>query len=353
VSWLRTAVRRWGWKTVGAVITAFGIYVVLPSVITLLGAWPDLGGVRPWWFLILAGLELASFAALWVLVRISLPHTPWAAAATSQVVGNAAAKVLPGGAAAGGVAQGRVLVQAGQPTATVATALTATGLLTTGVLLALPVLTVPAVIIGPPPARQLQLGLLVSVIVAVAVVALGTMMLAWDRFVAAVGRAAGFLVHVVRRSVTPSSAAAALFVQRDEVAAAFAGRWKTALALAAANRMFDYSALVAALYAVGAHIRPSMVLLAYVVAMALATVPITPGGLGVVEAGLTALLVLAGVSADQAAVGTLLYRLASYWLPIPLGALAWAGWQFRHHLPDDVHRAPGPEARGSLEDRGE
>jgi hypothetical protein len=94
VTWLRTAVRRWGWKTVGAVITAFGIYVVLPSVITLMGAWPDLGNVRPWWFLVLAGLELASFATLWVLVRIALPHTPWAAAATSQVVGNAAAKVL-------------------------------------------------------------------------------------------------------------------------------------------------------------------------------------------------------------------------------------------------------------------
>jgi uncharacterized protein (TIRG00374 family) len=106
--------------------------------------------------------------------------------------------------------------------------------------------------------------------------------------------------------------------------------------------MFDYSALCAALYAVGAHIRPSMVLLAYVVAMGLATVPITPGGLGVVEAGLTTLLVLAGVSADQAAVGTLLYRLASYWLPIPLGALAWAGWQFRHRLPDEVHRVPDP-----------
>ena len=85
-----------------------------------------------------------------------------------------------------------------------------------------------------------------------------------------------------------------------------------------------------------------MVLLAYVVAMGLATVPITPGGLGVVEAGLTTLLVLAGVSADQAAVGTLLYRLASYWLPIPLGALAWAGWQFRHRLPDEVHRVPDP-----------
>jgi uncharacterized protein (TIRG00374 family) len=65
-------------------------------------------------------------------------------------------------------------------------------------------------------------------------------------------------------------------------------------------------------------------------------VPITPGGLGFVEAGLTTLLVLSGVSADQAAVGTLLYRLASYWLPIPLGALAWGAWGLRHRLqPSD------------------
>ena len=49
---------------------------------------------------------------------------------------------------------------------------------------------------------------------------------------------------------------------------------------------------------------------------------------GFVEAGLTSILVLAGVDSDQAVVATLLYRLVSFWLPIPLGALAWAGWRF-------------------------
>jgi uncharacterized protein (TIRG00374 family) len=73
-----------------------------------------------------------------------------------------------------------------------------------------------------------------------------------------------------------------------------------------------------------------MVLLAYVISLGLALVPITPGGLGFVEAGLTTILVLAGASSDQAVLGTLLYRLASYWIPIPVGALAWAGW--RIHL---------------------
>jgi uncharacterized protein (TIRG00374 family) len=71
-----------------------------------------------------------------------------------------------------------------------------------------------------------------------------------------------------------------------------------------------------------------MVLLAYVLSLALALVPITPGGLGFVEAGLTSILVLAGVSSDQAVLGTLLYRLFSFWLPIPLGVLAWTGWRF-------------------------
>jgi uncharacterized protein (TIRG00374 family) len=101
--------------------------------------------------------------------------------------------------------------------------------------------------------------------------------------------------------------------QRDTVAAAFAGQWLRALAFAAANRMLDYAALVASLYAVGARARPSMVLLAYVIALGLALIPITPGGLGFVEAGLTTILVLAGVSADQAVLGTLLYRLISFW----------------------------------------
>ena len=60
-------------------------------------------------------------------------------------------------------------------------------------------------------------------------------------------------------------------------------------------------------------------LLAYVVAQAFAIIPITPGGVGFVDAGLTTLLVLVGVPADTALIGTLLYRLFSFWLPDPPG----------------------------------
>ena len=125
--------------------------------------------------------------------------------------------------------------------------------------------------------------------------------------------------------MTADSASVALVTARDCVATSFEGRRTRALVAATGNRMFDFAALVAALTALDAHARPSQVMMVYAVAQALALIPLTPGGLGFVESGMTTLLVLIGVTADQAVLGTLLYRLIAFWLPIPLGALAWAG----------------------------
>ena len=91
-----------------------------------------------------------------------------------------------------------------------------------------------------------------------------------------------------------------------------AGRW-----------LFDWLTLLTALAAVGQHPRPTLVLLAFCAAQLLAQIPITPGGLGVVEAGLTGFLVLIGVPASAAAVAMLAYRLVSYWLALPAGGAAY------------------------------
>ena len=63
-------------------------------------------------------------------------------------------------------------------------------------------------------------------------------------------------------------------------------------------------------------------LVAYAGGLVLTMIPLTPGGLGFVEAGLTGLLALAGIAPADAALATLAYRLVSYWLPIPLGGIA-------------------------------
>jgi uncharacterized protein (TIRG00374 family) len=60
-------------------------------------------------------------------------------------------------------------------------------------------------------------------------------------------------------------------------------------------------------------------------------IPLTPGGLGFVEAGLVGMLILAGVGAGNATVATLAYRLVSFWLPIPVGGAGYA--LFRRRYP--------------------
>jgi uncharacterized membrane protein YbhN (UPF0104 family) len=310
-------------------VTGVSLYLLAPSLLTLFDAWPQLKGVRPWWFVVVVGLQAASFVCLWALMRIALRTSGWFEVASSQLAGNAASRIVPGGAATGTVVQASMLINSGLPATSVGGALGAAGLLTTGMLLALPVLAVPAVLAGAPLAHELELGLVFSLALAITLVGLGFAVLKWDRVVHVLARGVGWLLARVLHRGSPAGVAARVLTERDRVAQAFEGRWLRSLAAAAGNRMFDYATLVAALVAVGAHVRPSLVLVAYVASLALGLVPITPGGLGFVETGLTSLLVLAGASTDQALAATLLYRLASFWLPIPVGAVAWAGWRAR------------------------
>ena len=49
----------------------------------------------------------------------------------------------------------------------------------------------------------------------------------------------------------------------------------------------------------------------------------TPGGLGTFEFALTAGLTGIGISNGAAASAVILYRLSTYWLPVPPGWLSW------------------------------
>ena len=121
-----------------------------------------------------------------------------------------------------------------------------------------------------------------------------------------------------------------LLESRNVVRRSLSASWKVALPASFGNQLFDFLALEVCLLAVGAHVNLILVLLAFVAASALAMIPITPGGLGFVEAGLTGVLALAGVSAEHAVLATLLYRLFSYWLPLPAGLVA-SIWFGRRH----------------------
>ena len=163
-------------------------------------------------------------------------------------------------------------------------------------------------------------------------VAAGTAAFASDRPLELAGRGIQWLLNTtIRRRHPVVGLPRELLADRDFIRTTLGGRWKAAVAAAAANTGFDYLALLFALRAVGANPRPSLVVLAYTAAELLALLPFTPGGLGFVEAGLVGTLTLAGVPGSDALAATLLYRLASYWLPIPAGGVAYLLFRHRYH----------------------
>jgi glycosyltransferase 2 family protein len=63
----------------------------------------------------------------------------------------------------------------------------------------------------------------------------------------------------------------------------------------------------------------------YLTGSALGSIVPTPGGLGAVEAALTAGLRAAGVAGGVAISAVLLFRLLTFWLPVPAG---WAALRY-------------------------
>jgi hypothetical protein len=97
---------------------------------------------------------------------------------------------------------------------------------------------------------------------------------------------------------------------------------------AAANWLLDAGCLWVFIAAFHHYVSPINVLVAYGLANILAVIPITPGGLGIIEGVLVSTLVGFGVPLDKAGVAVLGYRLVNFWLPIPVGGGAYLSLRF-------------------------
>jgi uncharacterized protein (TIRG00374 family) len=303
-------------------ITAVSLYLVAPSLIETLGSWDDLATIAPGWLAAMAALQGAALASLWALQRLAMRVRDWYAVVTSQMAGGALARIAPAGGAVGAALQYRLLVQSGIERTRVVGGLTAANLLAFGVVLALPILAVPSLFRGGVN-RSLIEGAVIGVAVFAALTAVCATLLAFDRPLAWVGRTVQRIRNRLRPKAPPlTQFPSRLLRERDRILTTLGPRWKRALVATVARWAFDYASLLAALAAVGSHPRPGLVLLAFCTAQVLAQIPVTPGGLGFVEAGLTATLTLAGVSGGDAVLATFTYRFFSYWLPMPLGFAA-------------------------------
>lgn len=96
-------------------------------------------------------------------------------------------------------------------------------------------------------------------------------------------------------------------------------RWAEAGVLSLINWFSGAACLVAAILAVRAPVPWNKALLVYVAGATVSSFNLTPGGLGVVEGALTAGLVGSGLSSKSALGAVLIFRTATFWVPIAAG----------------------------------
>jgi uncharacterized protein (TIRG00374 family) len=96
------------------------------------------------------------------------------------------------------------------------------------------------------------------------------------------------------------------------------------LSWAALNWLLDAASLWCFIAAFGGYANPIGLFAAYGIANVLGAIPLTPGGLGIIDTVTPVLLVGFGLTRSIATLGVLAWRLVNFWLPIPAGAVAYA-----------------------------
>lgn len=337
----------WRWVLrVGTVLVLVAAveYVVVPRLAGAEKIVRLLTTVNPWWVIAAVAMEalsLLSYSLLSLQILEVRGKGLWWMLRT-DLSGLAVSHLVPAGAAAGNAVRYRLLRTAHMSVEDASAGVSLEGV---GSLLAL--LTVlwtglgtAALFYGPSPVYLIPV-VIGGVVIVLAVLGRRHARGSWLGI-----RLAGALPAMVpKRFRSRLVAAARTFVAEADRLLADRRRLRDCAKWAIANWCFDSASLWCFLAAFGVHLDPVGTVVAYAVANTLGALPITPGGLGLVEGSLIPGLIAFGGPAQAVLLGALSWRLIEFWVPIPLGGRAYLSLRVHHRF------APLPVAEDVQEPR--
>lgn len=318
---------------VGIALGALALWALNGQRGELVGATSELAHLHTSWLAIgtiSEAVSLAAFAGLQVwLLRVGGVHIDLPRMIGITFGAGAIASSIPAGPAVSSVFAFRQYRRGGADDALAAWTLVAT---LTCASLALAMLATAGVLVAEPQGASYDL---IGVTIGVLIVTFLALGIVWQRRLL-VAVASGAIALCQRVTGRPRREGA-------EIVQLVLGRLKTvhlgiadiagAIGWGLANWCLDCGCLVCCFLAVGSGVPWRGLLLAYGAGQLAANLPITPGGLGVVEGSLTiALVAYGGVEASTVA-AVVLYRIISFWGFLPVGWAAWGGvtWSNRRH----------------------
>ncbi len=329
-----------GWKRWVGMVASLAIAVGL-----LAGVLPAIADIGEVWRSIqtLTWLESGSLLALaaWnivtyqLVIMSALPGLTMGRAFVVGQISTAVTNTLPAGSAVGVGITYAMFSSFGFDAGSIAIAAVVTGLWNTFVKLGLPIVALAILSFQGQGNAALQSAAITGLAILVAAVGVLALTLARESFALATGERLGKIATAVARRFRRGPFEGwgdRLAGFRTQSIDLLRKRWHWVTLATIVSHLSLFAMLLTALRHMGVSadsVTGAEALAAFAVVRLLTALPITPGGLGVVEVGYTTALVVAGGDEELVLAGVLIYRALSYLLQVPLGIIAYTVWRTR------------------------
>lgn len=326
---------RWLQLAVSIVVVALIFGFLFPRVADYGEVWDTIRAMT--WMeiaslLAIAGWNLVSY---WPLLTAVQPELRLPEAAVANLASTAISNTLPGGAALGVGTTFTMQRSWGIPVSSTALASVVAGIWNNFAKLGLPIVALGLLVLRGETGAGLTAAALIGLVVLAVAVTAFALLLRGDRLAGRVGSLAGRAVSVVLRPLRRGPVegwgpAAQRF--RTRTVGLLSHRWLRITVTTLLSHASLFLVLLVALRHVGVsndEVPWQEAFAAFAFVRLLSAIPLTPGGLGVVELGLTAALGsgLPDAVKNQIAAGVLVFRALTWFVPIPLGIVCWLFWR--------------------------
>ncbi len=333
--------KRTGWGRIAAIAASIVVIAVvfafaLPKIADYREVWGVVKGMSWQWLaalIVAICLDIGTYAPPWMA---ALPGLRYLHATRVTLASTALSTVAPGGAAVGMATSFTMLKAWGFEGRPVGLAVAVTSVWNQLVILGVPILAVAGVVAEGGRNKTVELVALIALAVFAVIVVGFSVGLTSARLALRLGdraaRTANWLKALFHKAPVKWNGEA--FVRfRAEAIELIRHRWAFLTFATLANHLTVFVVLVASLRAVGvpsAHVTIVEAFAAWALARVLGSIPITPGGVGFVELGLTGALVAFGANNTEAVAATLIYRFLTIVPTVVLGLAAAATWKVGH-----------------------
>ena len=320
-------------QTLFSLVLVVAIFVfVLPQVADFSKVWAEIREMTWLELSTLLGIALWNLATYWFVWMACLPGLKLGQAAVATEASTAVANTVPGGSYLSVAITYAMFHSWGFRRSVITLALLVSGIFNNFAKLAVPVLALVFLALqGNATAGRVTAGLL-GIAALIGAVVVFVLALRTERSAARIGnasaRVASFFLRLLRRPpATGWDIAVARF--REKTIGLLRARWHVITLATLMSHLSLYLVLLVALRHIGVsenEVNWAEVLAAFAFARLVTAIPLTPGGLGVVELALTTTLSAAGGDRAQVVAAVLVYRALTYVLPIPIGAACYVAW---------------------------